>query len=180
MFQGSGYYHIGATNTNRQVAFTVTAQAGLSNCFLFLKGNNAFHPYTDAIASPTVNQQIAQHRVNAIARHLSVWANVVGVEIATVPYTNETNNAVRLIFETYVSDVLPDEADIDDTLGMADRTPKTKDGLQTLATALLTTASLDGGNTLLFEVNPALHDDTVSTAAAITTLTVARETGTMY
>lgn len=179
-FKGSGFYHVGAANTNRQVTFQVKAQAGLSDCFLFLKGNNAFHPWINQIAAPTTDQKIAQYRVDYIARYLSIYAILVGVEIVDAPYTNETGNGVNLTFENYVSNSLPDEMDIVDSLGKADRPAKTKDGLQTLATALLSTASLDGGVTPLYALHPALADGTVSTAPLISSLTVTRLTPSMY
>lgn len=181
VFKGSGFYHVGAANTNRQVFFQVVAQGGLSDCFLFLKGNNAFHPWIGQIANPTTDQKIAQYRVDYIVRHLSIYAIPVYVGIADVDVNGgETGNAVQIAYETYVGNALPDEQDIVDTLGMADRPVKTKDGLQTLATAMLSTASLDGGNTLLFGANPALADGTVSGAAQITSLTVSRLTPSMY
>jgi hypothetical protein len=171
-FKGSGFYHVGATATNRQVTFQIKAQAGLSNCFLFLKGNNAFHPWVGQISAPTTNQKIAQYRVDYIVRALTIYAIPVAVKIVDAAYTNETGNAVQITFETLVSSVFANENDIADTLGMADRAVKTKDGLQTLATDLLAVASLDGGGTFLYAVNAALADGTASTAAAITSLTV--------
>lgn len=181
VFKGTGFYHVGAGNTNRQVFFQVVAQANLSDCFLFLKGNNAFHPWIGQISNPTTNQKIAQYRVDYIVRHLSIYAIPVYVAISDVDQGNsETGNAVILGYETFVGNALPDENDISDTLGMADRPVKTKDGLQTLATAMIGSASLDGGNTLLYAVNPALSDGTASTAPAITSLTVTRLTPSMY
>jgi len=176
VFKGSGFYHVEAANTPRIVTFQVKAQAGLSNCFLFLKGNNAFHPWVGQIPAPTTNQKIAQYRVNYIVRALTIYAIPVAIKIVDAPYTSETGNAVRITFETAVSMVYAadpnGENDIVDTLGMADRPVKTKKGLQTLATDLLGLASLDGGSTLLYAINPKLADGTASTAVAITSLTV--------
>lgn len=180
-FKGSGFYHVGSTNTNRQVTFQVVPQANVSDCFVFLKGNNAFHPWIGALTSPTVNQRIAQYRVDYICRHLSIYAILVGVDIADVDLGNsETGNGLHLTFENFVSNSLPDNNDIVDQLGMADRPAKTKDGLQTLASALLASASLDGGTTLLFAANPSLPDGTATTAPVISALSVSRLTPTMY
>ncbi len=175
VFKGSGFYHVGAVNTNRLVSFQIAAQGGLSDVFLFLKGNNAFHPWIGSISSPTTNQLIAQYRADYVVRHLCIYA--IPVEIAILDFDQgggETANALKISFETYVSHVFEDETDIVDTLGMADRAAKTKPGLQTLATALLTNASLDGGGTQLFAVNPNLADGTASTASAVTSLTVTK------
>jgi hypothetical protein len=175
VFKGMGFYHVEAANTNRFVTFRVAAQAGVSNCFTFLKGNNAFHPWVGQISAPTANQLIAQYRVDNIVRRLCVYA--IPISIAIIDFDRggaETANAVTISYETLVSNYLPSVSDIVDTLGMADRAAKTKLGLQSIATAMLATASLDGGGTLLFAVNPSLADGTTSTAPAITSLTVAK------
>lgn len=178
VIKGTGFYNVEASNTNRQVTFSIVAGGGgATNAFLFLKGNNAFHPWIGQISAPTTNQKIQQYRANYVIRALSVYAIVVGAEIAT---TNVANDTINLTFETYVGNALPDQTDISDTLGVADRTAKTKDGLQTIATSLISSASLDGGSTLLFSANPHLPDGTASTAGAITSLTVTRVTSSMY
>lgn len=178
VFKGTGFYHVEAANTNRQVTFSVVAAGGgATNAFLFLKGNNAFHPWVGQVSAPSVNQKIAQYRLDYIVRALSIYAIPVGV---TISQTNVAADTVNITYETFVGDALPDETDIVDLLGMADRAAKTKDGLQTIATALISTASLDGGSTLLYAVNPSLSDGTASTAAVITGLTVSRVTPSMY
>lgn len=177
VIKGTGFYHVEAANTNRQVFFNVVATPAAANVFGFLKGNNAFHPWIGRIDSPTVNQLIAQYRTDYIVRYLSQYAIPVYSAVAT---TTDANDTVVIGYETYVSNVFPSVADITDAYGMADRPAKTKPGLQTLATSLITTASLDGGGTLLFAVNPHLADGTVSTAPAITGLTVTMMTPSMY
>jgi hypothetical protein len=186
VFKGTGFYHVGAANTNRIVDVQVAVTAGgINDVFLFLKGNNAFHPWIGAISAPTTNEKIAQYRVDYIVRYLSIYAIPVGVRIVDVDNGGaETGNGIVISYETYVSNVFPSVADITDAYGMADRTPKVKDGLQTLADNCTFNASLDGGGTKLFAVNPALSDGTASTAVAIGTaassLTVTLLTPSMY
>lgn len=177
MAGGTGIYNTGQINTNRTRRFRVTADAGAgSNVFVFLKGDTSAYPYTSVVASPTANQRIAQERADAIIRSLSRYAPPVKVFIEDVNHGGgETNNALVIEFETEQSMVFAASsggADIVDTLGKGGESAKTKSGLQTLATALVAGASLDGGSTLLFAANPTLQDGTTSTAAAVTTLTV--------
>jgi hypothetical protein len=190
VFKGMGFYHVEAMNTNRIVDIQVVAPAGQSNVFLFLKGDNAFHPFIGRIAAPTVNQKIAQYRVDYVVRYLSIYAIPVGVWITDVNLGgSETNNALKIQYETYVSNVFPvtsgtlDEP-ITDLYGLADRAAKTKVGLQGLADLCVANASLDGGQTLLYAVNPKLSDGTASTAAVVGvapgTFTVTTLTPSMY
>lgn len=190
VFKGTGFYHVEAMNTNRQVGIQVVAGSGISNVFGFLKGNNAFHPFIGAISAPTVNQKIAQYRVDYIVRYLSIYAVPVSLRIADVVVGGgEVQNALIISYETYVSNVFPatsgtlDEP-ITDKFGKADRPAKTKLGLQGLADACTANASLDGGSTHLFAINPHLSDGTASTAVAIGTvassLTVTLLTPSMY
>lgn len=174
-FKGSGFYHVGAVNTNRMVSFVVSAPATVVDVFAFLKGNNAFHPWIGQNTSPTTNDKIAQFRADYIVRYLCIYG--IPVEIAVIDYdlgNGETGNAIKISFETLIGNAYPDESDIVDTLGMADRAPKTKPGLQSLADDCVSDASLDGGDTQLFDVNPALADGTVSSAVAIAALTVTK------
>lgn len=169
--KGMGFYHVGAANTNRTVRVKVVAN--LTNAFVELMGTTETHPFTGKIASPTTNQLIAQARLDAVVRAMCVYAIPVKVEVAT---TSGANDSVIVAFETDRSGVffvggVNSVSDIADTLGLAGHAAKTKDGLQTLVTALIANKSLDGGATKLFDVNPALADGTVSTASAITTLT---------
>jgi hypothetical protein len=169
--KGTGFYHEEAVNTNRITSFSIVATGAVytSPVFLFLKGNNAFPPWIGQNASPTVNQKIAQYRADYVIRFLSIYA----IPVATLIFlTTYAGDSVKISYETYISNVLPSVADIVDTLGIADRPIKTKPGLQTLATNLVSTASLDGGATLLFAANPNLSDGTPSTAQVVTTLTV--------
>lgn len=171
--EGSGVYDSNAANTNRTVRFRVAVQAGVSTAFVFLRGNQAHFPHTGQVTSPTVNQRIAQERADAIRQALTIYAPLVGFKIIDFNQGgSETANALVLEFETLVSNVLPSVSDITDTLGVVG-SAKTKSGLQTIATALLASASLDNGGTLLFGANPNLADGTASTAAQITSLTVA-------
>lgn len=183
--RGMGYYHVGAANTNRTIDVQVACNAGVTNVFGFLKGDNAFHPWIGAISAPTVNQKIAQYRIDYIVRYLSIYAIPVGVKVTDVDLgSSETNNAIVITYETYVSNVFPSAADIVDAYGKADRPAKTKAGLQTLADNCAANASLDGGSTKLFAVNPHLADGTVSTAVVIGivpgSLNVTMLTPTMY
>lgn len=191
VFKGTGFYHVEAANTNRQVDIQVVGPTGKSDIFLFLKGNNAFHPWIGQTASPTTNQKIAQYRADYVVRYLSIYAIPVAVRIASVVVGGgETNNALIISYETYVSNVFPVTSGttltepILDVLGKADRTAKSKIGLQGLADSCVANASLDGGGTKLFAVNPALSDGTVSTAAVVGvaagTLTVTCLTPSMY
>lgn len=177
VIKGTGFYHVEAANTNRQVFFNVAATPSAANLFGFLKGNNAFHPFIGTNNAPTANQLIAQYRTDYVVRYLSQYAVPVYVALAL---TSNANDTVVVAYETYVSNVFPSVSDIVDQYGMADRPAKTKPGLQTLATGLLTLASLDGGGTLLFAANPNLSDGTASTAPAITALTVTMMTPSMY
>lgn len=190
VFKGSGFYHVEAMNTNRQIDIQVLAPSGQSDVFLFLKGNNAFHPFIGRISSPTVNQKIAQYRVDYLVRYMTIYAIPVGVWIMDVDQGgSETANALKIQFETYVSNVFPmtsgalDEP-ITDKYGKADRSAKTKVGLQGLADLCVENASLDGGVTKLYAVNPHLADGTASTAAAVGitagTFTVSSLTASMY
>lgn len=168
---GSGQYRTGPTNTNRIVRFTVLADDGASdNVFVSLRGNQSFYPYLSPVATPTTNQKIAQARMDAVIRALTIYAPVVEVSIGDGGA--HTSNKLTLGFETLQSNVLPNVSDIVDTLGRAGQTAKTKSGLQTLATAAVAGKSLDGGATFLFAANAALADGTVSSATTVTTLTV--------
>lgn len=187
VFKGSGFYHVEAANTNRQVRVQVAvAGGGISNVFAFLKGNNAFHPWIGQNTSPTTNDKIAQYRIDYLVRYLSIYAIPVGVEVVSVNNGGgETNNGIVITYETYVSNVFNGTADdLVDTKGMADRPAKTKDGLQDLADNCTANASLDGGSTSLFAINPHLADGTASTAVAIGTvaasMTVTILTPSMY
>jgi hypothetical protein len=178
VFKGSGIYHVGALNTNRQVLFSVVAAgAGATNGFLFLKGNNAFHPWIGQTTAPTTNQLIAQYRADYVVRYLSQYSIPI---FTAISQTSVAADTITIGYETYVSNVLPAVTDIVDLYGKADRAAKTKPGLQTLATGLLSTASLDGGATLLFAANPNLADGTVSTAGVMSGLTVTLLTPSMY
>jgi hypothetical protein len=184
VIKGTGFYHVEAANTNRQVFYNIVATPAAANLFGFLKGTNAFHPFIGQNNAPTTNQLIAQYRADYIVRYLTQWAIPVYVALAQ---TTDANDTLVLAFETYVSNVFgvgvghtSGVGDIVDQLGMADRSAKTKDGLQTLATDLLALASLDGGSTLLYAANPNLSDGTASTAPAITALTVTMMTPSMY
>ncbi len=177
VLKGTGFYHIEAANTNRQVSFAFQAIAGgvgVANAFLLLKGNNAFHPWPGNINAPTTNQLIAQSRVDYLTRYVSIYAIAVGIAVTTgTANTPATADTLVITYETYVSSVFSVSGgvnDIVDLLGKADRPAKTKSGLQTLATACVANASLDGGGTLLFALNPNLSTGTVSTAPAITSI----------
>ena len=186
VFKGTGFYHVGATNTNRIVDILVAVANNADAVFAFLKGNNAFHPWIGQNSAPTTNDKIAQYRVDYIVRYLSIYAIPVGLRIVDMADFGGSNTANGLIisYETYVSNVFPDVTDIVDAYGLADRSAKTKDGLQTLADNCTFNASLDGGSTKLFAVNPHLSDGTVSTSAAIGTaassLVVTLQTPSMY
>lgn len=165
---GTGLYNVGAANTNRIKRFSV--ESSVANAFLFLRGNNAFYPFVGQNNAPTANQKIAQARVDAIVRRLTLYAPLVGLSIVNGA---QTASMLHIWFETSESNVYPAATDIADTLGMADRAVKTKAGLQTMATYVVANATLDGGATFLFAINPSLSDGTASTAPAIAGLTVA-------
>lgn len=177
VIKGTGFYHVEAANTNRQVFFNVVATPAAANLFGLLKGNNAFPPWIGQNTAPTTNQLIAQYRTDYVVRYLSQYAIPVYVALTQ---TTDANDTVVIAYETYVSNVFFSTADITDEYGLADRPAKTKPGLQTLATNLIGLASLDGGTTLLYSANPNLSDGTPSTAPAITALTVTMLTPSMY
>lgn len=192
-FLGASIYRTGPSRTARQVSFRVAVQSGLSNAFFYIDGSNAFPPFVgelgnwkginggQAQTAPTTNQIIANYRADYIARYLSIYSPLVQLHIINYDQgSSETANAVVLTYETYVNNIYPSVSDITDTLGAINGITKTKPGLQTLATDLISDASLDGGNTLLYSANPALPDGTVSTASAITSLTVTMLTTSMY
>lgn len=191
VIKGTGFYHVEAANTNRVVDIQVVGPSGISNIFAFLKGNNAFPPFIGEISSPTVNQKIAQYRIDYLVRYMSIYAIPVGVTVTSVVVGGgEVNNALLIKYETYVSNVFPVSSfptlqePITDAYGLADRNAKTKTGLQGLADLCVENASLDGGTTHLYAANPNLSDGTPTTAANIGitsgTFTVTTLTHSMY
>jgi hypothetical protein len=177
VIKGTGFYHVEAANTNRQVFFSIVATPAAANLFTLLKGTHAFPPYVGQNQAPTTNQLIAQYRVDYVVRYISQYAIPVYTSLST---TTDANDTINIAYETFVSNVFPSVSDITDAYGLADRPAKTKPGLQTLATDIITLASLDGGSTLLYAANPNLSDGTASTAPAITALTVTMLTPSMY
>jgi hypothetical protein len=175
VIKGTGFYHVEAANTNRQVSFAfqaIAAAAGVA-AFGLLKGTNAFPPWSAALSAPTINQLIAQYRVDYLVRYVSIYAIPVGVYVtegtANTPTPNDT---VVITYETYQSFVFPTAADIVDLRGLADRSAKTKSGLSTLATACIANATLDGVAGDLWVVNAPNSLGTASTAPAVTSIAV--------
>lgn len=166
MVGGDGIYNVNAANTNRTVRFSV--ESAVANAFVFLRGNSAFYPHTSQVTSPTANQRAAQERADAVVRVAQFMAPVTGVKIVT---GSQTASMLILEFETAQSGYVFIN-DLTETVGITG-TAKVISGLQTRLTALVAAASLDGGSTLLFAVNPTLQDGTTTTAAAIAGLTVA-------
>jgi hypothetical protein len=180
---GMGFYHVGSANTNRTQAFQF--ETGVLNAFLFLRGTQPFYPFDgsydvwNANNASTTNQKIANYRADWLVRAVTIYAPPVAIELVNGTYTA---SALKITWETFESNVFNYNSnnggsstgiqDITDVLGKADRVAKIKPGLQTLATGIISTVSLDGGTTLLYSANPNLADGTVSTAAAITSITV--------
>lgn len=179
---GTGYYHVGAANTNREVTFSFATDGG-ADTFTFLKGTNAFHPWKNTATQPySANDLIAQYRIDYLVRYVTIYAIPVKIFLSQ---TTDPNDTLNITFETAVGDALPfasgaAASPITDTLGMADRPAKTKPGLQTLANDCLAAATLDGVAGDLWVINAPLPDGTPSTAAAVSTITVATTDVSLY
>ncbi len=166
-------YDSGALNTNRHVRFRVegagaSAQASL---FLFVEGNEAQYPHYGRIASPTVNQNLAQLRASLVRMALTAYAPLVGFSIEAdsgshaagaliVTFEQERIGAFYDNAHTATPATAPHTvADIVDTVGVGGMSSvKTKDGLLSLL-GNLATVSYDGGTTGPF--------GTLSTSGAI-------------
>jgi len=169
-------YDVNNANANRLVKFRI--DTGAAGNLGLIKGTSSFYPHYDQLTTiPTAVQEIAQLRVNALVRAVSVYTVPVGVEV------DSTGQWVDVSFEVAREGEYYDNAsatyssgDITDTLGVGGMaTVKTKDGLQTLATnALATTEGTNGASGVtLFSANPTLADGTTTTGvAAVSTVTV--------
>jgi hypothetical protein len=165
-------YDVNAANTNREVTFTVAADAGaIAETFLSLKGAASSYPHYNQIAGvPTVEQELGQLRYNLAARALTAYAITVGLRISDAVAANGTlvwtaeqdemgaffNQALPPlgtapgVDESWPVDTTVDKhhvEDITDRLGTGGMTTvKTKPGLQSLLDAL-GNVSYDGGLT---------------------------------
>lgn len=162
-------YDVTAANTNRIVRFIVEPSNVAdvdAAIFGILKGPATQYPqYGRLTTTPTANQNLAQLRTSLVARALSAYAILVGVQLAndsvgTGGVTAITAPALILSFEVdsqgeffnnaWTGNVtLPKHkvTAITDTLGVGGMTtPKTKLGLQGLLDTLAT-VSYDGGTT---------------------------------
>jgi len=173
--KGMGFYHVGAENVYSTVEFTIvasTTQAPTFESLFSSTGLQSTAPFTSEITSPATNDFIAQARLDAVVRAISVYMQPVKVYFATTSVTNDT---IKVSFPSTKFGLPVTTADLTETIGLGGNAAKTKPGIQTLLNAILANgsapASLDGGNTYLFAANPNLADGTVSTAAAVTALT---------
>jgi len=179
-------YDVNSTNSNRTVRFEV--DAAVAEAFTSLKGTSTSYPYYDQVTGvPTDLQNAGQLRMSLVARALSAYAVLVGVEVADNT-AGDVNAALVLTYETDQNGVFFNnasianlsgtelkhtEADIDDTVGTGGMNfIKSKAGLQTLADALQT-VSYDGDATFVFpDASFTMPDGTTVAAPAITTLVV--------
>jgi hypothetical protein len=166
-------YDVNSANTNRQVTFSVAADAGaIAETFLAMKGPSNSYPHYNQLAGvPTVEQELGQLRLSLAARALTAYAITVGLQVDDAA---AVNGAFRWIAEqdemgAFFNQALPplgaapgvDESwplqgnavdkhhieDITDRLGTGGMTTiKTKPGLQSLLNSLAT-VSYDGGVT---------------------------------
>jgi len=166
-------YDVNNANTNRHVTFNVQASGGvLDNTFLALKGPANTYPHYNQIAGvPTVEQELAQLRLNLAARALTAYAITVSLLVddaagigGRFKWTAEQdqmgaffNQALPPLGATPgVDESWPVQGntadkhhveDIVDRLGTGGMTTiKTKPGLQSLLDSL-STVSYDGGTT---------------------------------
>lgn len=166
--KGSGFYHVGNFNTNRIFRVKVVARdavpAAINNTFASLLGSTETHPFTGKDTSVSTNDKIAQARLDAVVRAISVYAPAVGVKVV------DSGSAVIVEFETARSGMHNGTvSDIVDTVGVGNGTAKTKPGIQSLLNTMLADKSLDG-TTDLFALNAKLADGTASTAHAVVSL----------
>lgn len=175
-------YDVNNANVNRHVRFLVEAGgAPISNTFAVLKGPANVYPFYNQVAGvPTVEQELAQLRVNLVARALAVYTITVSLQVVSA--TGENNTGLQWTVEqdemgAYFNQQLPPLAtppgdpgvdtswpvqgnavdkhhveDITDRLGTGGMTTiKTKPGLQSLVNTLAS-VSFDGGTTGPFGV----------------------------
>jgi hypothetical protein len=163
-------YDVNNANVNREVRFHVERAAGaVDDTFLAFKGAANVYPFYGQLAGvPTVEQELAQLRLNLVQRALAVYTITVALQVSV------SGNAMDWIVEqdemgAYFNQALPplgtdpgvDESwpvdtsddkhhveDITDRLGTGGMPlgPKTKPGLQSLVNSLAT-VSYDGGST---------------------------------
>jgi len=152
-------YDVKAFNTNRTVSFKI--DAGAAGIFGFLPENQTVTP----------NQRLAQLRTNAMATAMAAYAVLVGAEVDT------TGQYLTVTFETAVNGAFEvagvnSAADLVDGLGKGGmNAPKTKDGLQTLATNALASKFGTDGTATLFSGAPKLADGTITSTTADTAST---------
>jgi hypothetical protein len=170
-------YDVNNANVNRHVRFLVErASSPVANTFLSLKGPANVYPFYNQVAGvPTVEQELAQLRLNLVARALAAYTITVSLQV--FDSGSETNSAIRWTVEqdemgAYFNQQLPPLAtppgdpgvdtswpvqgnavdkhhveDITDRLGTGGMTTiKTKPGLQSLVNSL-SSVSFDGGTT---------------------------------
>jgi len=172
-------YDVNNANVNRHVRFLVEAGgAPISNTFAVLKGPANVYPFYNQVAGvPTVEQELAQLRVNLVARALTAYTITVSLQVVSA--TGENNTGLQWTVEqdemgAYFNQALPplgaspgvDQSwplegntvdkhhveDITDRLGTGGMTTiKTKPGLQSLVNTLAS-VSYDGGTTGPFGV----------------------------
>ena len=162
-------YDVNSSNTNRIVRVRVeAANAGDANATLFamLKGQASQYPnYGQLTTAPTAEQELGQLRTSAVARAISRYAVLVGVDLAddsfgtggvtstaapAVIFSFEQDSTGEFFNQAWTGDQTLDKhltTDITDTLGTGGMTTvKTKPGLQSLVDGLAT-VSYDGGAT---------------------------------
>lgn len=157
-------YDVNNANVNREVRFRVTPDGGsTANTFLALKGPANVYPFYNQVTGvPTVEQELAQLRLNLVARALTAYTITVALQVATDggqfdwiveqdemgAYFNQ--RAFTVAGESWPLDSSDDKhhvEDITDFLGTGGMTTvKTKNGLQSLVDTL-STVSYDGGTT---------------------------------
>ena len=152
-------YDVKQFNTNRTVSFKI--DAGAAGAFGFLPAGTV-----------TADQNLAQLRVNAMASAMANYAVLVGAAV------DATGQFLTVTYETAVNGAfeaggVQSPADIVDGLGKGGmNAPKTKAGLETLATNALASKFGTNGATTLFDGTTVLADGSATTLAAVTAVTV--------
>ncbi len=163
-------YDVNNANVNREVRFRVIRDGGpIASTFLALKGAANVYPfYGQVTGTPTVEQELAQLRLNLVQRALAVYTVTVALQVTANgdtmdwiveqdemgAYFNQalpplgTTPGVDESWPVDTSDDKHHVADIVDRLGTGGMPlgPKTKPGLQSLVDSLAT-VSFDGGVT---------------------------------
>jgi len=148
-------YDVTTLNTDRIQRFKI--DGGAAPTFALVKG----------VAVPTSDQRLGQLRLNAMVRAISAYSTAVEVSL------DATGQFITVGFETANLGEFNGVTAIIDTLGVGGMaSPKTKDGLQLLATAALASKFGTDGVTTLFDGTTVLADTTATTLPAVAAVTV--------